>query len=149
MLRIVVIVLLVNLSLKISAQNSSSIAKWNYSVVDTNGNNEIRFNVTIKEGWHLYSQFITGDGPIPTTFVFIPNENYTLIGGVKEKEAHTAYDPNFDMQISYFEGSTVFTQEVKNNTSQHVTVKGSIEFMVCDDKMCYPPEIIDIHIVLP
>lgn len=149
MKRLMVIFLILISVQKISAQTSSSITGWKYSVVDVNGKKQLQFHATIKEGWHLYSQFLVGDGPVPTTFTFNESKNYSLIGKVKEEKAKTTYDPNFDMQISYFEGKTIFTQEIKNNTKEKQKVTGTIEFMVCDDTMCYPPEVIEFSVELP
>jgi hypothetical protein len=134
---------------QISAQTSSSIVTWKNSIVEIEGKKHIKMEATIKNGWHLYSQFIEGDGPVPTSFTFTESKNYSLIGKVKEEKAKTTYDSNFDMEISYFEGTTVFTQEVKNNTVLRQKITGSVEFMVCDDTMCYPPEVVEITIDLP
>lgn len=131
------------------SQNSASIVKWTYAVKEEDGKKLLLLQAEIKKGWHLYSQFLDGDGPIPTTFTFEENKNYTLVGKVTEQNVKTAFDPNFDMQINYFEGTTVFTQEIKNNTSSSVVLKGNIEFMVCDDTMCYPPETVPFTIELP
>ena len=134
---------------KISAQTSSSIVTWKNSIVEIEGKKHIKMEATIKKGWHLYSQFLVGDGPVPTTFTFKESKNYSIIGKVKEEKAKTTYDKNFDMEISYFEGKTVFTQEVKNNTALKQKISGSVEFMVCDDTMCYPPEVVEFTIDLP
>lgn len=127
------------------AQSSSDIVSWKYTVSKTTNNEnkvELIFNAKIKEGWHLYSQHINGDGPIPTTFIFNTNENFSLLEDVKEGVAVKTFDPNFDMEISFFENETTFKQvvEVKNNELKNIS--GTIEFMVCNDKMCYPPDII-------
>jgi thiol:disulfide interchange protein DsbD len=134
--------------LGIQAQTATSVVKWKNSVVEENGKKFIRMEADIQEGWHLYSQFLDGDGPVPTTFIFDENKNVTFIGKVKEEKAKSAYDANFDMTISYFEGKTVFTQEIKNNTKVSQKIFGQVEFMVCDDTMCYPPETVKISVDL-
>src|SRR5690606_19561123 len=93
---------------------------------------------TIESGWHLYSQNVPEDGPIPTTFRFEPSEAYTLIDKTTEDEGHEIDDPVFMMRIKYFEDKAVFKQRVSfTNTPE--TVNGSVEFMVCDDSRCLPP----------
>jgi thiol:disulfide interchange protein DsbD len=134
--------------LEIQAQTAASVVKWKNSVVEENGKKFIRMEADIKEGWHLYSQFLEGDGPVPTTFTFDTNKNVSFIGKVKEGKAKSAYDENFDMTISYFEGKTVFTQEIKNKTKTTQKISGNVEFMVCDDTMCYPPETVKISVDL-
>lgn len=131
------------------SQTSASIVKWKYSAVVSGkfeDKPDIIFEAEIKEGWHMYSQFINGDGPVPTTFTFQESKAYTLNGKVQETGAKTSYDPNFDMEISYFEGKTEFVQPVKLNTKEKITISGTIEFMVCNDNMCYPPETIEFTI---
>ena len=93
---------------------------------------------TIESGWHLYSQNVPEDGPIPTTFRFEPSEAYTLIDKTTEDEGHEIDDPVFMMRIKYFEDKAVFKQRV-SFTNAPVTVNGSVEFMVCDDSRCLPP----------
>lgn len=149
MKRVMMILFLLISVQKISAQTSSSITTWKYTVAEVDAKKHLQFHANIKEGWHLYSQYLVGDGPVPTTFTFNQSKNYSLIGKVKEGKAKTMYDPNFDMQISYFEGKTIFNQEIKNNTKEKQKVSGTIEFMVCDDTMCYPPEVIEFSVDLP
>lgn len=127
------------------SQSSSDIVSWSYSVNKTENKLELVCKAKIKEGWHLYSQHINGDGPIPTTFTFNTNNNFALIDGVQEGPSVKTFDSNFDMEISYFENETTFIQviDVKNTDLKNIT--GTIEFMVCNDKMCYPPDIITFN----
>lgn len=93
---------------------------------------------TIEPGWHLYSQTVPEDGPIPTTFTFESSESYTLVGTTIEEEGHVIDDPVFMMRIKYFENKAVFKQRVVF-ANKPETIKGSVEFMVCDDSKCLPP----------
>ncbi|MBU3820561.1 thioredoxin family protein [Flavobacteriaceae bacterium XHP0103] len=93
---------------------------------------------TIEPGWHLYSQNVPEDGPIPTTFTFETSEAFMLIDKTKEDEGHEIDDPVFMMRIKYFEDKAVFKQRVSFKNSPE-TVKGTVEFMVCDDSRCLPP----------
>src|SRR5690606_13449329 len=85
-----------------------------------------------------YSQNVPEDGPIPTTFVFESSEAYALVGETTEDEGHEVDDPVFMMRIKYFEDKAVFKQRVKF-ISNPETIRGSVEFMVCDDSRCLPP----------
>lgn len=93
---------------------------------------------TIESGWHLYSQKVPEDGPIPTTFTFESSETYMLVGETIEDEGHEVDDPVFMMRIKYFDGKAVFKQRVKFNNKPE-TIHGSVEYMVCDDSRCLPP----------
>lgn len=99
---------------------------------------------SIQKGWHLYSQNVPEDGPIPTTFTYNNAEaSFTLVGDTKEEEGHTVNDPVFEMEITFFEKTATFEQliEVTRDVS---AVKGFVEFMVCDDTRCLPPTEVDL-----
>lgn len=104
---------------------------------------------TIKSGWHLYSQDVPEDGPIPTTFMFDDaNGAFKLIGNTKEGEGYVVDDPVFQMQIKFFEKSAIFVQKVKL-IGDVKTVNGFVEFMVCDDSRCLPPTEVELVFNLP
>jgi len=120
--------------------------KWSTSVEklsDTEYNLIIK--ATVDEGWHLYSQNVPDDGPIPTNFSFVKNENFELVGNTSEEEGHTVDDPVFEMKIKYFENSAIFKQRIKILSNSDLSVKGEVEFMVCDDASCLPPTFIDLN----
>lgn len=108
---------------------------------------EVQMRAAIEPGWHLYTQFLPADqGPIPTKFVFTPNAAVSLIGKVKEPKAKKEYDPNFDMELAWFEKTVVFTQKVRVQKTS--ILKGEVEFMVCDHEKCLPPDIVPFEIKL-
>ena len=119
--------------------------QWSTSVEKVSDNEFILVSkATIEEGWHLYSQEVPEDGPIPTTFSFdTSNENFSLIGKILEEKGHTVDDPVFEMKIKFFENSAIFKQRVKT-TSDINTINGVVEFMVCDDTKCLAPTEVDL-----
>ena len=123
--------------------------QWSTSVEKVSDNEFILVSkATIEEGWHLYSQEVPEDGPIPTTFSFdTSNENFSLIGKTIEEKGHTVDDPVFEMKIKFFENSTIFKQRVKT-TSDINTINGVVEFMVCDDTKCLAPTEVDLVFIL-
>ncbi|WP_298262679.1 cytochrome c biogenesis protein CcdA [uncultured Lutibacter sp.] len=100
---------------------------------------------SIEENWHLYSQNVPEDGPIPTAFSFETSADFELIGNVSEEEGHTVDDPVFNMKIKYFETSTIFKQRIKLLTENTLKIAGEVEFMVCDDSNCLPPTFVDLN----
>ena len=122
---------------------------WSFSaerVSETEAN--LFFDAKIKDGWHLYSQFIDGDGPVPTSFAFQELGSAKLIGTVSEEEGHSSIDPNFEMELKYFENKARFTQKVKVSAAATV-VKGELEFMVCNDERCLPPDFLPFEFKIP
>ncbi len=93
----------------------------------------------IEEGWHLYSQDVPKDGPIPTQFTYDEQAgSVILLGGTMEQEGHTVNDPIFNMEIKFFEKEAVFEQRVRVDSEVN-WISGTVEFMVCDDERCLPP----------
>ena len=102
---------------------------------------ELIFTAKIEEGWHIYAMDLPADeGPLPTEFNFKTSDNYSLVGSVKEGKYKTEYDPNFDMDLNFFEGTAVFKQIVEPKKEGDFTVEGELSFMVCDAERCLPPE---------
>lgn len=119
--------------------------KWTY-VVERQCDEEavLVLKASIEKGWHLYSQKEVEDGPIPTTFSFQKNSNFTLNGKTAEGKSITKIEPAFDnKELSYFEDKAEFRQKIKINTKTAFKISGSLEFMVCNEEMCLPPENID------
>ncbi len=123
--------------------------KWQFSARPiSNTEAEIAFTANLDDGWHIYSQHLEEGGPLPTSFSFTPaDEEYTRVGEVKEVSTPVkSYDNTFMMDIVWFAKTAVFTQKIKLKTPT-ATVKGKIEFMVCTDEMCLPPDVIPFTVI--
>ncbi len=115
-----------------------------------NGSFELQMTASIEEGWHLYSQYLpSDDGPIATEFTFTKSVDFELVGKVKEPKAKTEFDPNFDMDLNYFEGKVTFSQKIKSISAAAYTAVGEAYFMVCDAEKCLPPEYVDLEFKIP
>lgn len=117
-----------------------SPVKWSFST-EALSEDEFYIVVTAKleKDWHLYSQYIPDTGPIPTAFFFEENNDVVLSGKIIEVgKLEEAYDPNFDMQLKWFSNKVSFKQKVKIKSDTQI--KGYVEYMVCDDKQCLPPD---------
>ncbi|PBJ09341.1 thioredoxin family protein [Flavobacterium sp. ACN6] len=104
-----------------------------------NSSYELSITAQIDKGWHMYSQKVPANGPMPTSFVFAKSKNYTAKGGVVEPNGHEIDDPIFNMRIKLFETKAVFTQKIERKKNDAFKVKATIEFMVCNDQSCLPP----------
>ncbi|HLT32727.1 MAG TPA: cytochrome c biogenesis protein CcdA, partial [Aquaticitalea sp.] len=120
--------------------------KWTTSVEKISDTEYVLIaTATIDEGWHLYSQNVPEDGPIPTTFTFEPDNGLELMGKVSEGIGETIDDPVFGMRIKFFGDKAEFKQRIKIVNQELSIVKGEVEFMVCDDQRCLPPSYIDLN----
>jgi len=139
------ILLLTLFSFAIGNSQISDPVKWKTSVEKLSDTEYMLVSkATIETGWHLYSQNVPEDGPIPTTFTYDDSEgDFKISGNTSEEEGHTVDDPVFEMKIKFFEITATFKQKVK--VEKGVTViNGFVEFMVCDDTRCLPPTEIDL-----
>ena len=124
----------------VSAQIENPV-KWSFTAKKVNATTyEVHATATIDGGWHLYAQE-AGEGPVPTSFKFTKNPLTVLTGKVQEVgKLHKSYDKNFDSELKYYEKSVDFIQKVTVRGKAATKVKGSVEFMVCDDHQCLPPK---------
>lgn len=114
--------------------------KWSTAVEQlSDGEYVLISTAKIEPGWHLYSQYVPDDGPLPTLFAYDQVDgNMALIGETIEEGGHTVFDSVFEMEIKYFENIAVFKQKVQVHNKLS-TLTGTVEFMVCDDEKCLPP----------
>jgi len=121
--------------------------KWSTSVEKISETSyKLISKAIIDSGWHVYSQKVPEEelGPIPTTFTYEDdNGAVKIIGNTSEEEGHTVNDPVFGMVIKYFENAAEFEQLIEVSGDVN-TVRGMVEFMVCDDERCLAPAEIDL-----
>jgi thiol:disulfide interchange protein DsbD len=123
--------------------------KWNFSFTKTGETTgELVAKARIQPKWHLYSQNIQKGGPEPTEITFEKTNGVALEGKALESGGlHKTQDPVFNMPLAFFEKEAIFTQKV-TFSSESKALKGSIHYMVCDDKQCMPPTDISFSINL-
>ena len=106
---------------------------WDFSQKEISDSEiQLQFKATIEKGWHLYSQNISDDGPVPTTFTFIIDKD-TSVEKLNEPVSKEEFDPNFEMVLKYFSDQVVFTRNVKYEEGEKINISGYVDFMVCDE----------------
>lgn len=101
------------------------------------GEYSLIFRATIQTKWHLYSQNLPKDGPLPTEFVFEgAGTAFELVGKTEESRSVTDFDPIFEMDLSWFEGEATFRQEIRLLQPELGEITGEIHFQACDDRIC-------------
>lgn len=136
----------------LSAFNSDAPpVKWSFTAAPVPGGMfEVVLTANVAEGWHIYATKLESDlGPIPTTIRFTPSGSFVPVGEYTEPVAEKVFDPNFAMNLAYHSGSPSFVQRFKPATVAAITIKGEVEFMVCNDKTCLPPEVVTFSVDLP
>lgn len=122
--------------------------KWAYAAKKTSATEVTVFlKATIDAGWHIYSQNVKDGGPIKTSFTFAKSKDYTLVGPAIEPKPETRFEKSFNMDVSFFEKEVVFQQKIKLKSANVKAITGQLEYMVCNDSKCLPPD--DVNFTIP
>ena len=97
---------------------------------------ELVTKASIQSKWRLYSQNLSSGGAIPTEFIFYnKSKSFNIIGDVKESKSITKFDPIFQVDQSYFENNSTFTQLIETNAINE-NISAVIAYQACDDIVC-------------
>lgn len=140
------ITLLALVSVYLNAQVYDPVT-WDFSY-EKKGENlyEIIFTATIDKGFHIYAIDIPKGGPIPTSFSFDSLPGYLLNGKIREvTKPDEIFDEAFGFKIKTLSNKAEFRQEI---TGKQVSfeVKGSVNFMSCNNTTCSPPKDVDFAV---
>lgn len=123
--------------------------KWSYAAKRISPTEAVvLLRATIQSGWHIYSQSVKEGGPIKTSFTFAPSKDFTLAGKTIEPKPATKFENAFKMNVSYFEKEVVFQQKIKVKSTNAINVKGKLEYMVCNNIKCLPPEEVNFAVTI-
>jgi thiol:disulfide interchange protein len=112
-------------------------AHWEHEVSDRNvevGDEiELIFKAEIDKDWYLYSSDFDPDcGPLVTTFNFVPDQSYELIGDIKPVNPVKKYDEIFGCEVTAFYNQGEFRQRIKV-LGPELIIEGNYEYQVCTD----------------
>ena len=135
------------ISTSLSAQIIEPV-KWNITEHKTSDTTlEIRYNATIDEGWHLYSNILPDGGPLATEVTYSTLEGAELVGDlVSDREAIEEYSNVFSMVLNNFIEEVTFVQKIKLLSPQY-KIEGDIRYMACDNGTCIPPTTVGFKFV--
>ena len=121
---------------------------WSFSAKLKNKSEAIlSMKAVIRPGWHIFSQHVPAGGPTATSVVFVPSNEFDLIGAMSEPKGLTYYEKLFKMDLSYFEKEVSFLQAIKLR-KPHAVAAGKLEFMACSATACLPPDEVEFKIPL-
>ncbi len=128
------LMLIVSFTSTMYAQNH---VKWTFKYISKSST--VIATGEIEPGWHLYSQKTDENaGPIATKMVLEPSKNYKIIGAAIEGTIpHEIFDKNFESTVYLFESHYAAEQQI--NLKKPGTLKGEMQYMICDDTKCLPP----------
>jgi len=122
------------------AQSTAPI-KWTFTVQKTGTDiYQVHLTATLSSNWHIYAQN-SGEGPIPTHFIFAPNPLLILVNKPKEVgKLKKAFEPAFKSEVQYYEKTVDFVQTVQVKGHVKTMLTGKVEFLLCRDMECLPPD---------
>jgi DsbC/DsbD-like thiol-disulfide interchange protein len=116
---------------------------WSYNAKKTGDKTyELHMTATINANWHLYGQDPSATGPEPTTTItFIKNPLIIFDGNIREVgKQEQYYDKNFKSVLKYYTRTVDFVQRIKVKSAIATVVKGTANYVVCNDRSCLPPK---------
>ncbi|WP_300024981.1 protein-disulfide reductase DsbD [uncultured Maribacter sp.] len=99
---------------------------------------ELVMQAKILDGWHMYSQFTSEFGSLPSDFTYNGNGiAYELLGGTTESETIKEYSEVFEVEETYFKEYATFKQRVKILDPEINQIDVDLFFQVCEE-VCIP-----------
>lgn len=146
MKKLLILIAVFALSTSAFAQIEAPV-KWAYAAKRINTTEAVVFiRATIEPEWHIYSLNQKEGGPVKTSFTFSPSKDYVLVGKASEPAPATKFEKSFGVDVSYFEKTVTFQQKIKIKIPGATVVKGSLEYMTCNDRKCLPPDNVEFSI---
>lgn len=120
-------------------------AKWDIKLEQSGKpEKEIVFTASLDRGWHLYDMNLPAGGPVSTSITFEKIVGAELIGApIASVAPTTVYDELFSMNLRWYADKVSFRQKLKVTDPAKFKVSGEVEFMVCNDETCLPPDRVD------
>ncbi len=107
---------------------------------------DIKLKAEMESNWRIYSVHKTSEGPIPTE-ITINGDFLDAVGDIIEPEPEHKWDEGFGVKSYFHKDGSIFKIPVKLKAS---LAEGSysalvdFRYIVCDDRMCYPPNTISL-----
>lgn len=137
------------LSTSTHAQITKDPTTWSITAKKITGTNyELVFNLSLADGWHIWSLKPGGDGlQVPPEFTVKKNPEIKLNGSVTEKgNAISGAMDGVDGNVTYYHGKVTYKQLL--TITANTVVKGTYSYQVCDDKMCLPPKTLPFSVAI-
>jgi len=102
---------------------------------------DIAITISMDPEWHLYAINKISEGPIPTE-ISVSGDGVAKMGEIDEPEPKKEWDPGFETHSYFHTTGTVFGVPVKmkkNLSPGTHTVNVDFYYMVCNERMCFPP----------
>lgn len=115
---------------------------WKATVENNStGSATVRLTASIESGWRLYAFELPDDGPNPTVISFELPAGVSLDGPLTPSHKPVEkYDDIFSLNLSWWENSVTFTQELDIADEKPHTVRVSVYYQGCNNESCVAPK---------
>ncbi|MFM2101894.1 MAG: hypothetical protein RIR05_880 [Bacteroidota bacterium] len=125
---------------------------WKASTQYLNSNHALTFTfeAEIAPGWHMYSQHLKADGPVPTHFDFSKCPGFIALTGLPEEIGiQREFVPAFGDTLLVFHNRARFIQSATASVLKPFSFDVAIDYMLCNERMCLPPKTEIVHVKSP
>ena len=125
--------------LSVFSQDDDNPVKWSQEVKKISDTDyELVLKGNIAEGWHIFSQFTSEGGSLPSEFDYKKvGEGYELLGETTESETVVEYSDIFEVDETFFKETAIFTQKIRLLDSSVNQIDINLFYQVCKE-VCIP-----------
>jgi len=113
----------------------------------TDGTLTAELTAKIQDGWHLYSLEPIPNGPNPTRITMPAEQAFELAGKIEAPDPFVETDPNFGVEVEYYEESVTFKLPLKRRASaagDKLLVEA--RYQTCTTRLCLPPKTVKLEV---
>ncbi|MGJ8735568.1 protein-disulfide reductase DsbD family protein [Zobellia laminariae] len=139
MKHIIVFIALFFSVLSVFSQDDDNPVKWSQEVKKISDTDyELVLKGNIAEGWHIFSQFTSEGGSLPSEFDYKKvGEGYELLGETTESETVVEYSDIFEVDETFFIETAIFSQKIRLLDSSVNQIDINLFYQVCKE-VCIP-----------
>lgn len=104
----------------------------------------VTVKTTIDAGWHIYSVVPAAAGPATTAISAWSGED--AVGPTTEDAPIQKFDPNFQTQVAYHEGTATFERQFRLGKVPGSSV--TLHYQTCNDHVCLPPTDVTLPVLV-
>jgi thiol:disulfide interchange protein DsbD len=123
---------------------------WSLKIADAksrDGGITAELTAKIDDGWHLYSLTPMTDGPRPTRITLPSGQAFELAGKIEAPDPFVETDPNFGVEVEYYEESVTFKLPLKKRPGLHDDkLLVEARYQTCTNRICLPPKTIKLEV---
>jgi thiol:disulfide interchange protein DsbD len=122
---------------------------WSLKIVKANASGGpiiAEMTAKIEDGWHLYSLAPIDNGPKPTRITLPANQSFELAGEIEAPDPFVGVDPNFGLEVEYYEESVTFKLPLKrraDRSGDKLLVEA--RYQACTNQLCLPPKTVKLE----